>query len=146
MLWLEDLHWSDRSTLDAISFLARRSEAARLMVIGSYRPAEARARRHPVQAAKEAIALHGACTELALGFLSLNDVADYLQRRFALEPAELGELSQFIHGRTDGNPLFVVALADDLVRSDGAAARRRLAAGRAGLADRPRPFPTPCRS
>jgi DNA-binding winged helix-turn-helix (wHTH) protein/tetratricopeptide (TPR) repeat protein len=118
VLWLEDLHWSDRSTLDAISFLARRSEAARLMVIGSYRPAEARARRHPVEAAKEAIALHGACTELALGFLSLQDVAAYLQRRFALAPAELGELSQFIHGRTDGNPLFVVALADDLVRSN----------------------------
>ena len=54
VLWLEDLHWSDRSTLDAISFLARRPESARLMVIGSYRPAEARARRHPVQAVKEA--------------------------------------------------------------------------------------------
>ncbi|SEN87127.1 Transcriptional regulatory protein, C terminal [Rhodospirillales bacterium URHD0017] len=117
VLWLEDLHWSDRSTLDAISFLARRSEAARLMVIGSYRPAEARARRHPVQAVKDAVALHGACTELALGFLGLKDVAAYLQRRFALEPAALGELSQFIHGRTDGNPLFVVALTDDLERS-----------------------------
>ena len=67
VLWLEDLHWSDRSTLDAISFLARRSESARLMVIGSYRPAEARARRHPVQAVKEAIALHGACTEAGIG-------------------------------------------------------------------------------
>jgi DNA-binding winged helix-turn-helix (wHTH) protein/tetratricopeptide (TPR) repeat protein len=117
VLWLEDLHWSDRSTLDAISFLARRSESARLMVIGSYRPAEARARRHPVQAVKEAIALHGVCTELALGFLGLKDVASYLQGRFALEAAELGELAQFIHGRTDGNPLFAVALTDDLVRS-----------------------------
>src|SRR5215207_1815932 len=117
VLWLEDLHWSDRSTLDAISFLARRPESARLMVIGSYRPAEARARRHPVQAVKEAIALHGACTELALGFLGLKDVASYLQGRFALEPAELGELSQFIHARTDGNPLFAVALTDDLVRN-----------------------------
>ena len=70
-----------------------------------------------MQAVKEAIALHGACTELALGFLGLRDVASYLQRRFALEAAELGELSQFIHGRTDGNPLFAVALTDDLVRS-----------------------------
>ena len=117
VFWLEDLHWSDRSTLDAISFLARRSESARLMVIGSYRPAEAQARRHPVQAVKDAIALNRACTELALGFFGLKDVAVYLQRRFALEAAELGELSQFIHGRTDGNPLFVVALSDDLVRS-----------------------------
>jgi DNA-binding winged helix-turn-helix (wHTH) protein/tetratricopeptide (TPR) repeat protein len=117
MLWLEDLHWSDRSTLDAISFLARRSEAARLMVIGSYRPAEARARRHPVETVKEAISLNRACTEMALGFFGLEDVSTYLQRRFALEPPDLDELSQFIFCRTDGNPLFVVALADDLVRS-----------------------------
>ena len=118
ILWLEDLHWSDRSTLDAISFLARRSESARLLLIGSYRPADAHARRHPVQSAKEAIALHGVCTELALGFLGQDDVAVYLERRFALQPAEQSELTQFIYGRTDGNPLFVVALADDLVRSD----------------------------
>ncbi len=117
VLWLEDLHWSDHSTLDAISFLARRSEPARLMVIGSYRPAEARARGHPIQSVKEAIALHGECREIALGFLGLGDVAVYIQRRFGLEPGELGELSQFVFGRTDGNPLFVVALADDLVRS-----------------------------
>ena len=126
VLWLEDLHWSDHSTLDAISFLARRSEPARLMIVGSWRPADAHARGHPVRAAKEAIALHGECRELPLGFLGLGDVAVYLQRRFALGPAELSELSQFLYARTNGNPLFVVALSDDLVRngalrrSDGA--------------------------
>ncbi|MPZ35373.1 MAG: hypothetical protein GEV13_31100 [Rhodospirillales bacterium] len=117
VLWLDDLQWSDHSTLDAISFLARRSEPANLLVIGSYRPADARSRGHPVQSVKEAIAFHGECTELALGFLGLGDVAVYLQHRFALEPAELGELPQFIHARTNGNPLFVVALAGDLVRT-----------------------------
>ena len=117
VLWLEDLHWSDHSTLDAISFLARRAEPARLLVIGSYRPADASSRGHPVQTVKQAVALHGACSELALGFLGLGDLAVYLQRRFALGAAELGELSQFLYTRTDGNPLFVVALVDDLLRS-----------------------------
>jgi DNA-binding winged helix-turn-helix (wHTH) protein/tetratricopeptide (TPR) repeat protein len=117
VLWLEDLHWSDHSTLDAISFLARRTEPARLMLIGSYRPAEARSRHHPVLSVKEAMALQGDCTELALGYLGLGDIAVYMQRRFALEPADLGELSQFVHARTNGNPLFVVALANDLVRN-----------------------------
>ncbi len=117
VLWVEDLHWSDLSTRDALSFLARRSDPARLLIIGSWRPAEAHARGHPVQAVKEAIALCGQCQELVLGFLGLGDVAVYLQRRFALEPAELGELSQFLHARTSGNALFVVTLADDLVRS-----------------------------
>jgi tetratricopeptide (TPR) repeat protein len=51
------------------------------------------------------------------GFLGLGDVAVYLQRRFALAPAELSELSQFLYARTNGNPLFVVALSDDLVRN-----------------------------
>jgi DNA-binding winged helix-turn-helix (wHTH) protein/tetratricopeptide (TPR) repeat protein len=124
VLWLEDLHWSDLSTRDAISFLARRPEPARLLIIGSWRPAEALARGQPVQAVREAIALSSQCREMALGFLGLGDVAVYLQRRFALEPAELSELSHFLYARTNGNPLFVVALADDLVRNG--ALRRHL--------------------
>jgi DNA-binding winged helix-turn-helix (wHTH) protein/tetratricopeptide (TPR) repeat protein len=117
ILWLEDLHWSDHSTLDAISFLARRTEPARLLMIGSFRTTEAHARGHPVQAIKQGIALRGGGSELALGFLGLGDVAVYLQRRFAVEASTLSELSQFVYARTNGNPLFVAALADDLVRS-----------------------------
>src|SRR5262245_2621926 len=40
VLWLEDLHWSDVSTLELLNMLARRREPARLMVIGSYRPVD----------------------------------------------------------------------------------------------------------
>jgi DNA-binding winged helix-turn-helix (wHTH) protein len=40
LLVLEDLHWSDYSTLDLISYLARRQDRARLMVIGTYRPVD----------------------------------------------------------------------------------------------------------
>ena len=34
VLWLEDLHWSDLSTVDALAMLARRREPARLLVVG----------------------------------------------------------------------------------------------------------------
>ena len=37
VLILEDLHWSDYSTLDLISYLARQRQAAQLMLIGTYR-------------------------------------------------------------------------------------------------------------
>src|SRR6185295_5039084 len=40
VLILEDLQWSDYSTLDLISYLARQRQAAQLMVIGTYRPVE----------------------------------------------------------------------------------------------------------
>ena len=37
VLILEDLHWSDYSTLDLISYLARQRQRAHLMLIGTYR-------------------------------------------------------------------------------------------------------------
>jgi DNA-binding winged helix-turn-helix (wHTH) protein len=40
LLILEDLHWSDRSTVDFISSLARRRSSGKLMFIGTYRPVD----------------------------------------------------------------------------------------------------------
>ena len=40
VLGLEDLHWTDLATLDLLSIVARREHRARLMVIGTYRPAD----------------------------------------------------------------------------------------------------------
>lgn len=47
VLVLGDLHWSDPSTVDLILMLGRRPEAARLLVVGTYRPAEL-VRTHPL--------------------------------------------------------------------------------------------------
>ena len=43
VLVLEDLHWSDPSTIDLLDALARRREPARLLVVGTYRRGERRA-------------------------------------------------------------------------------------------------------
>jgi hypothetical protein len=53
VLVLEDLHWSDYSTLDLISYLARQRHRAHLMVIGTYRTAELIASGHPLKAVKQ---------------------------------------------------------------------------------------------
>src|SRR5208282_3210794 len=52
VLLLEDLHWSDASTLDLIAAIARRTEPARLLILGTYRPVEMLARDHPLRAIK----------------------------------------------------------------------------------------------
>jgi predicted ATPase len=44
---LEDLHWSDHASVELLSFLARSRPAARLLLIGTYRPADVVAREHP---------------------------------------------------------------------------------------------------
>jgi DNA-binding winged helix-turn-helix (wHTH) protein len=52
LLVLEDLHWSDYSTVDLISALARRRETSRLMLIGTYRPVDLILSEHPLKAVK----------------------------------------------------------------------------------------------
>ena len=47
-LVLEDLHRSDASTVDLLSAPARRGEPARLLVLGTYRPEDAKASGNPV--------------------------------------------------------------------------------------------------
>jgi predicted ATPase len=46
ILVLEDLHWSDYATLDWLTFVARRRAGARLLILGTYRPADAIMRQH----------------------------------------------------------------------------------------------------
>ncbi|HEX2486477.1 MAG TPA: AAA family ATPase, partial [Myxococcota bacterium] len=50
LLVLEDLQWSDHSTLDLLSSLARRREPARLLVIGTYRTPDVARGVHPLAA------------------------------------------------------------------------------------------------
>jgi hypothetical protein len=69
LLVLEDLHWSDVSTVDWLAYQARRREGARLLVVGTYRPVEAIVRTHPVRAVIQEFLLHGQCADLALGYL-----------------------------------------------------------------------------
>ena len=41
VLVLEDLHWSDVATVDLLTSIAQRPEAARLLILGTYRPVDA---------------------------------------------------------------------------------------------------------
>lgn len=159
VLWLEDLHWCDVSTLDWLTFVARRREPARLLVIGTYRPVDVLVQGHPLRAVKQELQTHGNCAELLLDFLSEEAVAEYLAVRFSVpsplaggacpEPSRrsqdggalrqehdrrpphpgplpqgergsqteafLQKLARTIHRRTDGNPLFMINVINDLV-------------------------------
>jgi predicted ATPase/DNA-binding winged helix-turn-helix (wHTH) protein len=119
ILVLEDLHWSDFATVDLISWLAQRGEPARLLVIGTYRPAELIVREHPLLTVKQELARRGRCVELPLELLTAAEVGQHLAARFAggSASAPLPPLASTIHQRTDGHPLFLVTLLDALVRA-----------------------------
>jgi DNA-binding winged helix-turn-helix (wHTH) protein/tetratricopeptide (TPR) repeat protein len=114
VLFLDDLHWSDDATLDFVSMTARRSERARLLLVATYRPVDVVLNRTELKTLKQELAAKGLCEEIALDFLSPADVVSFFDARFpghTFPPA----LTSLVHERTDGNPLFMVNLVDDLV-------------------------------
>ena len=100
VLVLEDLHWSDLSTLDLISYVARRRRAAHLMVVGTYRPAELIASRHPLKAVKQELFARGECEELPLEYLTRDAVRQHIAARFPVNTVSRG--SRRGHPRADG--------------------------------------------
>jgi DNA-binding winged helix-turn-helix (wHTH) protein/tetratricopeptide (TPR) repeat protein len=114
VLVLEDLHWSDYSTLDLLGMLARREEEARLLVIGSYRPVDVIVKQHPLRALIQELRVRCQCEDIALPFLREAHVAAYLAQRFGGH-AFPSELARAVRQRTDGNPLFMVRVVDELV-------------------------------
>jgi DNA-binding winged helix-turn-helix (wHTH) protein len=106
VLVLEDLHWTDRSTIELVTMLARRPDRARLLVLSSYRPVDATAPDHPLRAMLQELRAHSAITEMTLPPLLEADVASYLDARFPAN-AFAKEIAPLLHERTGGNPLFL---------------------------------------
>jgi len=114
VLVLEDLHWSDPSTVDLIALLGQRCEAARLFVIGIYRPAEVAVEEHVLSQAVRTLQVRRRCVELPIHELTEADVVSYLHARFpgAQVPPELARV---VHKQTDGTPLFVAAVVEHML-------------------------------
>jgi predicted ATPase len=111
VLILEDLHWSDYSTLDLLAILAQRQEPARLLLIGTYRPEDVRRSDHPLQTVRQKLQMHGHCQVLPLTFLSEDAIAEYLAARFPGLPRP-EQLAHLVHQRSEGNPLFMVNVVE----------------------------------
>jgi DNA-binding CsgD family transcriptional regulator len=98
---LEDLHWADDGTVDALAYLARRLERLPVLVIGTYRDDEL-VRAHPLRVGLGRLGSSSRVVRLALRRLSLEAVgvlADHAGR----EPAA-------VFSATRGNPFFVAEL------------------------------------
>ena len=113
ILVFEDLHWADVSTLHLISALARRRAQAKLLVLATYRPQDL-ATEHPLKALKQDLLLRRLCTEIALEPLAKIAVCELLSRELKQETLPPG-LAGFVHRRSEGNPLFVIAILEHLI-------------------------------
>jgi predicted ATPase/tRNA A-37 threonylcarbamoyl transferase component Bud32 len=111
VLFFDDLHWADVSTIDLLSFLAGKFDALRVLIVTTYRPSDLLLSEHPFLRIKSDLQARGACRELLLGFLNGAEIAEYLALEFPghrFPP----EFPKVIHAKTEGSPLFMA----DLVR------------------------------
>jgi DNA-binding SARP family transcriptional activator/predicted ATPase len=137
LLVLEDLHWSDPSTVELVGALARRAEPARIMLVGTFRPAEAGAGSHPIHALARELDLRGLAEVIPLEPLDEQDVHHYLAVR--APGVDLpGEVWGALRHRSGGNPLFLEKAVDAWIEEgklgeDGG--RFRILADPAALAD-----------
>jgi DNA-binding winged helix-turn-helix (wHTH) protein/predicted ATPase len=116
-LCLEDLHWSDASTLDWIDSFARRPESAAILLIGTYRPGETANALQSPESIADGLRVKGLCTEIPLTQLDEPAVIDYVRSRFPAGPdgdAPLERLARVVCQHTEGNPFFIVNVLADL--------------------------------
>lgn len=118
ILWLEDLQWSDVSTLDWISAFATRPEPARLLLIGTVRSSEITGTHHRLASLIDNLVLKGLCDELVLHGLDETAIAEYVMLRFPCRDdhaKSFARLAPLVQRHTAGNPLFVMHVFSDLV-------------------------------
>jgi len=117
---LEDLHWSDYATLDLLSVLARRREPARVLILCSYRPVEVNSQDHPLRAVKQDLQQRNYGKEISLDLLSREAVEQYVTAcvgEHGTHPTPLIDaraLATILYRCTEGNPLFMVKLIEEL--------------------------------
>jgi len=114
MLVLEDLHWSDASTVEALAYVAQRRDPARLLVLGTYRPVETLLRSHPLRGLVQELCGRGQAVDLALELLPAEAVTAYVSGR--LGGAVANTLAAFVYERTEGNALFLANILEHLVQ------------------------------
>jgi len=113
LLIFEDLQWADECTLHLLSALARRRAPAKLMVVTTHCPQLGQA-ENSLKALKQDLLMRRLCIEVALAPLKKTAVQQLCIRELKQDALPSG-LADFVYQRSEGNPLFVIAVVDHLI-------------------------------
>ncbi len=114
VLVLEDLHWADIASVDALAAIAKRRDEARLLVVVTMRDAEAVVASHPVVDLKRELGVREGTHEIVLEPFPVVTIREYLSSRCPGLGASEG-IAEWLLRQTAGNPLFVRLVLDDWI-------------------------------
>ncbi|HEX5166612.1 MAG TPA: tetratricopeptide repeat protein [Thermomicrobiales bacterium] len=112
---VEDLHWSDDTSLDALLHLARDIRHSPILLLLTYRDDEITPELSHALATFDRERL---ADELPLRRLNVADVGTMLHAIFAGVSPVRGETLDTLHALTDGNPFFIEEILGTLVRAE----------------------------
>ena len=135
-LLFEDVHWADGSTLHLISALARRRAQAKLIVITTDCPRHGSS-DNPLKGLKHDLLMRRLCVEMTVAPLARSVVLELIARELGQQGLPAG-LADFVFQRSEGNPLFVIAVVEHLIAQEVLVRR---GAGAATRWEQGAPFP-----
>jgi predicted ATPase len=113
LLILEDLEWSDDSTLAVLSALARRRGPAKLMIVATVAPRTG-SKAETLTRLMHDLCLRRLCGQIDLGRLPKPSVAHLMRTKLDQQALPDG-LLEFVHVQSEGNPRFVFAILEHLI-------------------------------
>ena len=118
ILFLEDLHWTDESSLFVFNYLARNLRLGKTLILGTARPKDNQKLNTVLKKMRE----EDIIAELELKVLEMNDVAGMINTAYP-ENDFSREFIESLAERCSGNPFFVVEFMKHL-NAEGAIVQR----------------------
>ncbi len=113
VLFIDDIHWADLSSLGLLNYLMRHLRSSRLMILACYREVELD-RSHPFAATLAEWIHTRLAVRLSLGRLSEEAVGQLLSALFGVQSLS-DEFTQAVYRETEGNPFFVEEVIKSLI-------------------------------
>ena len=127
VLFFDDMHWTDVSTIDVLSFLSGKFDGLNILIIATDMPSNMQRCKDPLLQIRSDLKARGLCRELRLGCLNIDEIAGYLESEFHGHHFPSG-FTEMIYEKTEGHPLFLSELVTYL-------RDRRMIAEEKGLQD-----------
>ncbi|MDC3962666.1 AAA family ATPase [Polyangium jinanense] len=113
-LFLDDLQWLDRGTLDFVDHVVAHPDVKHVLVVGAYRSNEV-SEAHPLTATIRRLRTMSApLVEVELAGLSSSHVSELLTDTLRAPPADIDDLSRLVVEKTEGNPFFALQFFREL--------------------------------
>lgn len=112
VLFLDDIHWADDSSLALLGHVLGTCPTLPLLVLGTFRTTEVSTTSFLVRLKRD-LSAQGQAVDLQLSLITESDIREFLDITFSSNrfPAEFAVM---LRHKTDGNPLFLVALLQEM--------------------------------